>query len=62
MDDMLAILFPHLYEDLEYLIPPEDGGSQDTGASRELDSSGMGASSRQTVVHENAIAGPSGLH
>ncbi|KAL1937944.1 hypothetical protein VTO73DRAFT_12694 [Trametes versicolor] len=62
MDDMLAILFPHLYEDLEYLIPLEDGGSQDTGASRELDSSGMGASSRQTVVHENAIAGPSGLH
>ena len=23
-DDMLAILFPHLYEDLEYLLPDED--------------------------------------
>lgn len=59
---MLAILFPHLYEDLEYLLPPDNSGSQDPGAPRVSDTSSTGASSRQTVVQENAVAGPSGLH
>ncbi|KAH9856240.1 SNF2 family N-terminal domain-containing protein [Lenzites betulinus] len=59
-DDMLAILFPHLYEDLEYLVPPEElapqGAPQGTGSGVQ-DSS---PSAMRTVsVQENAVAGPS---
>ena len=25
VDDMLAILFPHMYEEVEYLLPEEEG-------------------------------------
>lgn len=32
-DDMLAIFFPHLFEDIEYLIPEEE--SQESGTSQE---------------------------
>lgn len=56
---MLAILFPHLYEDLEYLLPPEESDPQDARGTQ--DASDMSALPRQTVVQENAIAGPSRL-
>ncbi|OJT14448.1 hypothetical protein TRAPUB_9026 [Trametes pubescens] len=59
MEDMLAILFPHLYEDLEYLLPPEESDPQDARGTQ--DASDMSAPPRQTVVQENAIAGPSRL-
>lgn len=48
---MLAILFPHLFEELEYLLPSdelEEGSYPPTGSS-----------SRQDV--RNSIAGPSRL-
>ncbi|KAI0830062.1 SNF2 family N-terminal domain-containing protein [Trametes gibbosa] len=57
-DDMLAILFPHLYEDLEYLIPSEKIGSQ--GGQEDGGASVQAPTSRQTaLVRENAVAGPS---
>ncbi|KAG6335414.1 hypothetical protein ID866_3675 [Astraeus odoratus] len=53
VDDMLAILFPHMFEDVEYLIPP-DGGSL---SSNVINST----SSIRHAVHINAEAGPSRL-
>jgi E3 ubiquitin-protein ligase SHPRH len=51
-EDMLAILFPHLFEDLEYLVPPEHDMTMDdvvvTGVVEEL-----------SQMHVNAEAGPS---
>ncbi|CAL1697614.1 unnamed protein product [Somion occarium] len=44
-DDMLAIFFPHLFEDIEYLITPDDTEAR---------------SSRHTRF-DNAVAGPSRL-
>ncbi|OSD03772.1 hypothetical protein PYCCODRAFT_1365388 [Trametes coccinea BRFM310] len=49
-EDMLAILFPHLYEDIEYLIPPEELGQQ-VGVETPVPSEPL----------DNAIAGPSRL-
>jgi E3 ubiquitin-protein ligase SHPRH len=52
-EDMLAILFPHMFEDLEYLIPEEYGPS----------SADMSYGSRPPTgaahTNGNAIAGPS---
>ncbi|KAF5343905.1 hypothetical protein D9758_012130 [Tetrapyrgos nigripes] len=63
VDDMLAILFPHMYEDVEYLIDDQDvvmgdiTNTQNTahaGDSRQLGKKPSG--------HVNAVAGPSRLH
>jgi len=51
---MLAILFPHMYEDVEYLLPPEDTVMDD-----EFDDSLRRHVPRGVV--ENAVAGPSRL-
>ncbi|EGN92623.1 hypothetical protein SERLA73DRAFT_79438 [Serpula lacrymans var. lacrymans S7.3] len=53
VDDMLAILFPHMFEDLEYLIPLESDESQVPGHSTNLGGATM------THNHINAAAGPS---
>ncbi|KAI0632763.1 SNF2 family N-terminal domain-containing protein [Trametes polyzona] len=53
MEDMLEILFPHLYEDIEYLLPPEELGIKNANGS------GSGVSPRQTGSQVNAVAGPS---
>jgi E3 ubiquitin-protein ligase SHPRH len=52
-DDMLAIMFPHLFEDIEYLLP-EDGMDVDSGPSLQLSQS-------QDAVWDVSIgeAGPS---
>ncbi|KAJ6591817.1 SNF2 family N-terminal domain-containing protein [Mycena vulgaris] len=46
IDDMMAILFPHMFEDVEYLIPAEDVVMADAGPSSPV---------------ANAVAGPSRL-
>ncbi|KAI0668956.1 SNF2 family N-terminal domain-containing protein [Trametes maxima] len=53
VDDMLAIFFPHMYEDVEYLLPPEESVYE------ELSSSAGPQRTVTTVVQENAVAGPS---
>jgi len=65
---MMSILFPHLSEDVEFLLPPEDVDMGDplaapssagaTGASSFAAAASLSYSSR---VHENAVAGPSRL-
>ncbi|KAF9459395.1 SNF2 family N-terminal domain-containing protein [Collybia nuda] len=54
IDDMLAILFPHMYEDVEYLLPSEDVEM----VNGEIENS-IRSSSRN--VEGNAIPGPSRL-
>ena len=52
---MLAILFPHMYEDLEYLLPDVNGGSQ---------SHSVDHSTSDGLFHDSAesiMAGPSRL-
>lgn len=44
---MLAIFFPHLFEDVEFLLPPDEEVTD-----------GVPRSSRNTRF-ENAVAGPS---
>lgn len=64
VDDMLAILFPHMYEDLEYLLPPSEEpvleqSSVDVemmDATRNLKPSFRGG------IELNAEAGPSRRH
>ena len=58
---MLAIFFPHMYEDIEYLLPPE--GLVGHGSVGTVDAVAVGAQARpaRRVVQENAVAGPSGL-
>lgn len=66
---MMSILFPHLSEDVEFLLPhtedvdmgdplaaPSNAGA--TGASSFAAAASLSHSSR---VHENAVAGPSRL-
>lgn len=59
-EDMLAILFPHLFEDLEFLkdleflIPPEQDATMDDAVVVDV-SEGM------SQMHVNAEAGPSTL-
>jgi hypothetical protein len=71
---MMSILFPHLCEDVEFLVPPEEDNDVEmrefldvpTSASA---SEGASASSYATSppsrsnrrVYENAVAGPSRL-
>ncbi|KAH9943662.1 SNF2 family N-terminal domain-containing protein [Amylocystis lapponica] len=54
-DDMLAIFFPHLFEDLEYLIPEDDVVPQPNNME------GQQFTFRQPVHSGNAVAGPSRL-
>lgn len=59
VDDMLAILFPHMFEDIEYLLPPA------------FDSNLQGVDAMDAIPHtpviiprspvQNAQAGPSRL-
>lgn len=53
-EDMLAILFPHLFEDLEFLVPPEHDVTMDDAVVADV-SEGM------SQMYVNAEAGPSGL-
>ena len=53
-EDMLAILFPHLVEDLEFLVPPEDDVVMDEAFVTDV---AVGVSQ----MHVNAEAGPSRL-
>ncbi|KAJ3983056.1 SNF2 family N-terminal domain-containing protein [Lentinula detonsa] len=70
IDDMLAVLFPHMFEDLEYLLPPEDLVMADVTNTRStaLTQSVAGDASSKAkgkgtgpAVQENAVAGPSRL-
>jgi hypothetical protein len=69
---MMSILFPHLCEDVEFLLPPEedeDVEMRDLSATVMMVPAGVGASSYAASpssrssrrVHENAVAGPSRL-
>jgi E3 ubiquitin-protein ligase SHPRH len=51
---MLAILFPHLFEDLEFLVPPEHEMMMD-------DAEVADVSQEMSQMHVNAEAGPSRL-
>ena len=51
---MLAILFPHLVEDLEFLVPPEDDVTMDEAFVTDV-ADGM------SQMRMNAEAGPSRL-
>ena len=51
---MLAILFPHLFEDLEFLVPPEDDMMMD-------DAVLLDVAEGVSQIHVNAEAGPSRL-
>ena len=69
LDDMMSILFPHLCEDVEFLIPPEAdvemrdfSGVPDGASATNATSPSHGTSSRLHVhVRQNAVAGPSRL-
>ena len=63
VDDMLAILFPHMYEDLEYLLPSEEPGiGQSSSADVEM-LDGTPTTVKRTIrrggIELNAVAGPS---
>lgn len=64
---MMSILFPHLCEDVEFLLPPEEDVEM-RDHSTVMVPAGAGASSYATSpsrgsrrVYENAVAGPSRL-
>ena len=56
LDDMLAILFPHMYEEIEFLIPPDDVAMNGVENGGGISTGNKGGS--QVV---NAVAGPSRL-
>lgn len=51
---MLAILFPHLFENLEFLLPPENDVTMDDAVVGDV-TEGV------SQMHVNAEAGPSRL-
>lgn len=53
-EDMLAILFPHLFEDLEFLVPPENDVFMSEAFVEDV-AEGV------SQMHVNAEAGPSRL-
>ncbi|KAF9566044.1 hypothetical protein CPC08DRAFT_682833 [Agrocybe pediades] len=64
VDDMLAILFPHMFEDLEYLLPPTAVAYPTMDNDVEMqDATGPQTSTARTAQssHVNAVAGPSRL-
>ena len=68
---MMSILFPHLCEDVEFMLPPDSEEDMDVEMrdhSTVMVPAGADASSYATSpsrssrrVHENAVAGPSRL-
>ena len=58
VDDMLAILFPHMFEEIEYLVPPTDITDRDVEMT-ESQADAQVPRRVQTGVEINAIAGPS---
>ena len=63
---MMSILFPHLSEDVEFLLPPEDADMGDplagpSSAGASTSSFAVASLSRSSRVPENAVAGPSRL-
>ena len=65
---MMSILFPHLGEDVEFLLPPEDvdmedllAGPSGAGASASTSRFAAMSLSRSSRVPENVVAGPSRL-
>lgn len=61
-EDMLAIFFPHLFEDIEYLIPAEELGLETSGSQpSQVSEPPVPARTRQQARFENAVAGPSRL-
>ncbi|KIK58778.1 hypothetical protein GYMLUDRAFT_45086 [Collybiopsis luxurians FD-317 M1] len=61
VDDLLACLFPHMFEDLEYLLPPEDVVMSDVTNTHPLNPSSTPAKGKGRAIQENAVAGPSRL-
>lgn len=55
---MLAIFFPHLFEDVEYLVPAEDLSIE---MAVDQTTSNFTGSRGQQSSFENAVAGPSRL-
>jgi E3 ubiquitin-protein ligase SHPRH len=58
---MMSILFPHLCEDVEFLLPPEDVEMRDRSIVPASASASASPSRSSRRVHENAVAGPSRL-
>lgn len=56
---MLAVLFPHMFEDIEYLLPQEDVTMSDVTNTHEQHVPVTARKGR--AVRENAVAGPSRL-
>ncbi|KAL0952896.1 hypothetical protein HGRIS_007114 [Hohenbuehelia grisea] len=61
LDDMLAILFPHMYEDPEYLIPEEEDVEMQDAIIRSQPEAAVAMPPRRSARHVNAVAGPSRL-
>ncbi|KAJ2921288.1 hypothetical protein H1R20_g15804, partial [Candolleomyces eurysporus] len=57
IDDMLAILFPHMFEEIEYLVPQED----DDVEMAEGDVPTTAPTRSAGLSYQNAVAGPSRL-
>lgn len=60
-EDMLAIFFPHLFEDIEYLIPAEELGLETSGSQPSQDPDPPALARTRQARFENAVAGPSRL-
>lgn len=58
---MLAIFFPHLFEDIEYLIPAEELGLETSGSQPSQDPDPPALARTRQARFENAVAGPSRL-
>ncbi|KAI0321149.1 SNF2 family N-terminal domain-containing protein [Amylostereum chailletii] len=61
LDDMMSILFPHLVEDVEYLLPPSEAGEDEDALMRDVDDPQPGPSRIHAPAYVNAVAGPSRL-
>ncbi|KAK7460694.1 hypothetical protein VKT23_009409 [Stygiomarasmius scandens] len=61
IDDMLAILFPHMYEDVEYLIAEEDAVMGNITNTHEHNAAEARRLGKRPSGHVNAVAGPSRL-
>ena len=61
VDDMLAILFPHMFEDLEYLLPSSEESDFGQASSVDVEMVDATRNVRCGGVELNAEAGPSRL-
>jgi len=68
VDDMLAILFPHMYEDVEYLLPTSSlapisvtPDTQDVEMRDVFEAADPASPRRVAGLEGNAVAGPSRL-